>query len=389
MICNRNLNLEGIAELKDAEGKRIYSDVLIENMKIKKIKYLKNLDITLKKDPFFMTQLLFAVKNSIGTYEVYQHFGVSLQKDTEIASVIVDEQPEVIEGTEVSFDGAMMLKLAQINPKSILYMAEGLKNNGKFIQELCEIEGTAQYAVQICNDNIFEVIQENPNLLLNPEFMVESVKEDPMLMAVVSEEFKNNYKFIKEASMKNREVIDYIADHTEEFGKEGLKAAKEVLTENTSCKAIDEFQTELEKVQEEIEIMESKEGFDKDGKEYKDLLLRKRHAEHGIKFMDRIRNMEDPRRALELIDRLCVGKSEEYKQDLVKYFKLDDAVIAKEKEEKNKNNNYTSKDIEMVAGDKKLSDIQKEPDAVRVQMEEQTKESHENEQETDKMEIGE
>ena len=201
-------------------------------------------------------------------------------------------------------------------------------------------------------------------MLSNEDFMKEAIKEDASLLKNADESLKNNYSFIKEAARENKEVINYIAEHTEEFGQEGLIAAKEVLVEDTTNNAVIDFEEELKNAQEQKAIIESSKDFDKDSKEYKEILLRERHAKSGIRVMERIKNAEDPRRALELIDKLCVNLGEEYRDKLIKYFKLDDAVIEKQKSEKDKFI-VEPKDIENISKDNRTGAINKDISGIR------------------------
>lgn len=375
MLYDRNLNLEGLARIVDTDMKRIYSDDLIENMQNKNFNYLYNIDITLRSDMYFMNQLLFAVRNSKGTYEVYKYYGEELQKDITIVSEIVSKQPEVIENTAVSYNETIMMQLAQINPRTILYMSETLKDNENFIQSLCETGNNEviKYAAIKCN--ISDAIANNPNLSNNSEFMKVVMARDAIIKDVnalknIDENLRNNYEFIKVAAKENEEVIDYVAEHTEEFGIEAINGIKEVLIDNTTCRAIDEMQIELEKVQEEKVQIESQEGFNKESEEYKKIRIRERQLNNNIRFINQIKNGEvKQERAIRIINAVCKDKDEQYKQELLKYIKMDDAVIAKEKAEKSEVK-VVPEDIERVTGEEvKVSDLQKERKAIEVTLE--------------------
>lgn len=388
---NRTVSFEELEKIVNKDGKRVYPPKLIQQLKNGNFNILNEINISYRNNRTIMEPLLYAAKNSkYNTFEVFRYYGETLQKNelTTVAEIVTHE-PEIIEDTAISSIDTIILYLAKINPEIILYISEDLLNDGDFIQDLCEecSKEAVMYAVRECN--LSEVLQDNPELATNPEFMKEAIKEDASILSKVDENFKNDYEFVREISKANPEVINYVAEHTEEFGKKAITTAKEVLTENTSCRAIDEFQTELEEVQKEKERMESQEGFDKENEEYKELLLRERHAQVGIRFIERIRNSEDPRRALDLVDKLCKIKGEDYRQDLIKYFKLDEAVIAKEKEEKAKaenqksnNEEVTPEQIEGVTGEVRISEINEKTRGIREEYENE-RQGEENDRGTD------
>lgn len=366
MIYDKNVSFEKLEsedeKLKSNGEEIVYPLGLIQQLKEGKSYVLREIDVSYRKNKTFMEPLLYAFKNKFKTYEVYKFYTEDLQeKDSTIAMEIAEVEPQIFKDTAISRNEKMMIALAKINPKVVPYISNNLLNSGKFIENLekeCG-ENAVKYAINECN--VTELLQDNPVLVSNPVFMKEAIKEDASILSKLDDNFKDDYEFIREISQANPEVINYITEHTEEFGKKAIIATKEVLTEKTSCRAIDEFQTELEEVQKEKARMESQEGFDKESEEYKELLLMERHAQVGIRFVERIRNSEDPRRALDLVDKLCKIKGEDYRQDLIKYFKLDEAVIAKKKEEiakmenqKNNNRIVTPEQIENVTAGKEI-----------------------------------
>ena len=154
-------------------------------------------------------------------YGMNKYYGEELQKsDLTIAGEIVINEPEVLEDTVITDNAALVIHFARINPEIVLYISEDLKNDGEFIEELLETgnKEAISYAIKECD--ISAVLQDNPELASNPEFMKEAIKEDANALKYVDENFKNDYKFMKEVSKENKEVIHYVVGHTQEFGKE-------------------------------------------------------------------------------------------------------------------------------------------------------------------------
>jgi len=80
---------------------------------------------------------------------------------------------------------------------------------------------------------------------------------------------------------------------------------------------------------------------------------------NGIKLLDRIKNGEvKPERAIRLINSLCKDMDEEYKKELMKYIKIDDAVIDKQKEEKEEFREVTRDEVTETTEDVRISEIE-------------------------------
>lgn len=369
----RNMNFYRLEESGN------YSEHLLTQLRNGNHFILRDIESALKADKRFMEPLLYAYRERHSTYIIYQYLGEHLQENPSIAIDVILEEPEVIEGTLVSDNPEFILDMAEINPRVILYMADSLKSNEEFKERLSiEIEDDRI-------DNYLKII-ENEKLLNEPEFMKEVIKKDPSMISQASEELKNNHEFIKETCKENKEVIDYVAEHTDEFGKEGLNGAKEVLVEDTTSKAIDEFKVELENLQKAKAISEETINADETEKEdgekdkEKKAAIKERQLRNSIKFMEKIKNGEvKPERAIRLIDSLCDNLGEEYREEIMKYIKLDDAIIEKQKAEKDVLK-IEPKNIEEVAKESQLSEIQAETSAIREEIiaEREEKQTNEN-----------
>lgn len=384
---NKNVNFR----LLEESG--IYSQELVKQLKIRNYEYItETIDLNFRENENFMEPLLYAVKNEHGTYTLFKQFGENLQQsDLDLAIEIVVYEPEIIEDTAVSENKQFMLELAEVNPKVIKYMAPELKRNGEFIRQLCELNDkeVTGYVLKECD--VSKVIEQNPELASNREFMKEAIKENAAAIGLVSEELRNDYEFIKDACKENKEVITHIAENAENFGKKGLTAAKESLAEDTSCRAIDEMKAELEKAKAEREAMESQPDFSPDDEKYIEITNKERKWEHHINLIEDIKSGKvNQERAVRLLNVLGKRLPEGYKEDLAKYLKLDDAILAKEKQEKEEKKVDVEKDersadgikvepqdIERASSGVRTSDINKTTREIREEYTLETKEEKE------------
>lgn len=355
---NRTVNF------KELEESGIYLEDLLKQIKNGNYEFLNEaLDETNRRDRDFMEPLLYAVKNEHGTYEIYKYYGDNLQENLDLAREIIIEEPELIKDSPVSSNKQFILQAAGINSKVVIFMSNSLKSDSEFAEQLCQLQDreVTMYTARECK--LPDVIIESPSLAHNPIFMKEAIREDATLLAHVAVELKNNREFIQEACKENKEVINYIADNTEQFGKEGLNAAKEVLVDNTASKAIEEFKEELAKVQEEKDINKSRK-----------IAIRERQLRNNMKFIEKIKNGEvKPERAIRLINSLGENLGEEYKQELIKYIKMDDAILAKQKEEK-KEPKIEPRNIENISEGARISEINGQTQAIREEYIKQTEE---------------
>lgn len=361
---NKNVNF------KLLEESGVYSQELLQQLRIGNYEYItETVDLNLRENENFMEPLLYAVKNERGTYALFKQFGDNLQQsDLTLAIELVVYEPEIIEDTAVSSNKQFMLELAEVNPEVIEYMAPELKRDGKFIKQLCELNDKEVTAYVLKECDVSKVIEQNPELASNREFMKEAIKENAAVIGLVSEELRDDYDFIKDACKENKEVINYMAENAENFGKQGLTAAKESLAEDTSCRAIDEMKAELEKARAEREAMESQEGFSPDDEKYIEITNRERKWEHHLGLIEDIKNGKvNQERAVRLLNVLGKRLPEGYKEDLAKYLKLDDAIIAKEKQEKEEKK-VGAENVEKTSDDIKVEpqDIERASDSVRT-----------------------
>ena len=324
------------------------------------LNYLYEIDAEKRNNKYFMEPLLYAVKHNSGlsSYEVYKYYGEELQKsDLEIATEIVINEPDVFKDTAIADDPQLVLYLAQINPKVVLYMSEDLKKNGHFIAELCETGNREAIAYAAKECDISAVLKDNPELANNPEF-------------------------IKEACKADDKVIDYVAKHTYEFGTEALAATQEVLRENFNIKVTEECREESIRLHEQIE-QQKEEGKEPDYK----LIAKATRIEGRPEMLDtRLEGLRrgDPKaiRYAERMLKYCKGMNEKDRQMLEQSLEIGIAIAGRQKEEtkEEQDKKISPQEIERLAENSKLSEIQAEPAAIREQItleREQTKENQE------------
>lgn len=362
----------------------IYSQALIDDLQNGNYESLaKIVDSSQRGNMDFMEPILYAVKNEHGTYRVYKYYGESLQNNMELARNIIKEEPELIENTPISSNPEYVLELSTINPKVVQYMSQSLKSNSDFAERLCKSEDkeVIKYVVKECK--MPDIIKENLLLAGNVVFMKEAIKEDAGLLKYADNDLKNNYEFIKEISSSNKKVIEYVSDNTEEFGKEALTATKESLVDISSEEAISGFKEEKEKIEKEIELDL------KDDTEKQQLIRRQKQLKRHIRLFERIKNGEvDPVRAAKLINNICLNLDEEYKKEVEQLLRIDNAILDKQKETNEKENDFDKvqrlsnadkekigiKKIEEITDKQNLSSIRGETNVTAKLFKEQTKE---------------
>lgn len=372
-IDSKLVNLEDLRKAVHEDGKRIYSEELVQGIENGDLNCLYNIDAAERNNKFFMEPLLYAVKynSKLASYEVYKYLGEELQKDLEIAEEVAINEPEIIDGTAVSNDDTIMLHLANINPEVILYISDELKNDGEFIEELCKTgnKEAIRYAARECN--ISEVLADNPELAKDSEFMTEAIKE-------------------------NKEAIDYVVEHTEEFGIDVLNTAKDSLEE----KLLTEAKKEVEDGRANLETEKDKLTPEQIKRKERDLnsidrMLKKFEEAETPEKKGRIAHIILATTGMEQyqnMDKYSNGvvhekMDPEFRKELEKYEKLYLAAKEREREEEKKDENKTEpKDIESASDGIKLSKINNEAGAIRETIE---NERSGNEIKTEEYEIGE
>ena len=217
--------------LEQLENTGLYSKDLIDSLKSKNFSAIKNLSSEQRSNSKYMYPLLWAVKEEMGTFAVFSHMSEDLQSDTYIASEVIKSEPELFAESPLSGNRSFILAHIQSIPNLSNYMNAALKTDLSFIKTLCEAS-SPDVAKQILNN----VNIEDPSILDDVPSYTEAAVDAVIVAAVVSnpenlldlsEEQKNDYATLKEAARQNDKVIDFVVDHMEEFGSDGLRGIRE------------------------------------------------------------------------------------------------------------------------------------------------------------------
>lgn len=367
MIDYEDNRLKSFEELRKNGKKYGYTEKILSSLENGNFNCLNEIDLEYRNNKAYMEPLLYAVKNSpFGTYEVFKYYGENLQtQDLTMATEIVVNEPDVMEGTAITDNPTLVLYFVNVNPEIVLYISEDLKNDGEFIEELCEKGNKEAIAYAISECNISAVIQDNPKLAQNPEFMKEAVKEDVTILEKAPEELRNNYEFMRDVTKNSREAIDYVVANTDKFGKEAIKATKETVTENVVTDIEQEVEKENKRIQTISDLGEKSEAERKLGNTYE----RIENAKTQIKEWEAIAND----------DKQEVGIRKEALEKIIRradrYLKIVKAMpedIRKELEQYKTLSEYQLKELEK---DEKTEDKEgkKEPKTLQDKIEEMQK----------------
>ena len=212
--------------LKSLEESGLYSQELLSSLKSKQFSALKKLPSTYISNPDFMLPLLHAVKNELGTYEVYLYMGDNLQREPSLAKEILKDEPEIFSSSPLSSDKLFILNNIQSIPNLANHMHPSLKADSGFIDELCQ-SVSPEIAKQIIEET--QSSRMSPSIDVSSELVndavVASIIADPQNMDLLTEEQKNDYMFISDIVDQNPEAIGYIVNNIDEFGENGIRAA--------------------------------------------------------------------------------------------------------------------------------------------------------------------
>ena len=285
----------------------------------------KLLNNEIRKDIDYMEPLLYAVKNEKNTYIIYQYYDPKLQNSVSLASDIIIGEPELIKDTPVSRNKDFIYDAAQVNPRVVQYMDEELARDVEFVEKICGIPNKeiTKCVGLVCGTLGINI--EDSELKDNATFMLGAILHDVTALKNASEELKNNYEFMKEACTNNSNVIEYVVEHTEDFGKEALSATKDVVIDESSNNAILGFEQMRDEIQGQMH--------DAEGNDLEKLVKKDKQLLRHIDFFKRVQNREvNPVRAAKLIDKLCINIDGNLKQQLMIVLKLDEAIQEKEQE---------------------------------------------------------
>lgn len=313
-------------KLIDLEQSGMYSKNLIESLKKNEYSNLRDyLSPDELSDWDIMGPILHAIKNEYNTYIIYKYCGENIQSDPKLSREILREEVKLIEGTPLSRDKEFIKKSIDVNPNVMLYMSDDLKSDTEFLKDCISNEN-------IGVEQLKSIIQDNPKLAKDNDFMVEAAKKDASMVLLCDKELKSDYKSMEKICRENDEVISYIASNTNEFGKEGLQASKDVLVDKSSENVINGFKEEMTGVNKQIE-QAKQEGKSED--DLKDLVQRSKQLQRHAKFFERIQSGEiDAVKATKLIDKLCQNLEPEYRRKIEQLLTLDKAIVERDKSDK-------------------------------------------------------
>lgn len=274
-------------------------------------------------DPEIMMPLLYSVRNEFKSYAVYKHCGEKIQSDRPLTSEVIEKEPELLEGTVLSQDTEFIKENVKRNPGIMLYMDDKLKQNHEFVEQ----------CFSIANESILARLGVAITSLDDPSLKKIVAEKDAVgeLLAYTSEE-KNNYEAVSKICRKSDDVINYIAEHTDEFGIQGLVAAKDVIADKTTSSAIDGFRTTASEIEEQIKHGEEQ---GQSQEEIEELQRRSAQMTRHADFFERIKaDIEsgklDPAKAAKRLTILCKNMDPEYRKKLENLLKIDETVKSRE-----------------------------------------------------------
>lgn len=136
-------------------------------------------------------------------------------------------EPNLIENTAISRNKQFILNNVGVSPRIIWYMSPNLKEDSAFIKELLKIDSPQIKEEILKISDVKTLIQINPQLCNNKDFMSNAIDKDMTFIEFVSKELKNDREFIKEKTAQNEMLIDYVVVNIENFGLEGIKGARD------------------------------------------------------------------------------------------------------------------------------------------------------------------
>lgn len=214
-------------KIKDIIESGMYDPELINALTSGRFNYLADLPVELRGNIDYMEPLLYAVRNELGTYKVYQYYTESLQDNEKLASEIIVEEPDLIAGTPVSKNEEFILNNVKTNPKILQYMSPELKSSGEMLEKLNSIDSREVTKEIARSCDIKVAIECNASLSDDKDFMAVAIERDLQSLEYASDNLKNDYEFLKTQSSKQEKVIDYVVDNMNDFGLEGIKGVRE------------------------------------------------------------------------------------------------------------------------------------------------------------------
>lgn len=217
-----------------------YPDDLIDELKSGNLAYLLRYS-TKMNSVDFMRDLIYAVKEEHGTYDVFLYYsGPAVQQNEKIATEIFREAPELIQRTVLSGDREFIKKNLADCPGIVAYIDEDLKNDQKFRAEVASTGITIEPSVTqeivqdlVKSNAIREMLAEDSSLSSDPNFMLDAIKEDAEFLNNAASDLRENPNFMRIVSDKNEDVIGMVVQQIEDFNFDAIQAVRESSRELT------------------------------------------------------------------------------------------------------------------------------------------------------------
>lgn len=191
---NKTLNLDTV-ESKNPRYKEFVDQTTGQNLLVNALRagdysYLNKIPDSYREQETFMLPLLFAVKNGNLTYAVFSYFSSKLQDDPELGSMIIVDEPHLINNTPLASNKEFIIQNAKYYPAILQYASPSLTTDPTFWVELnnydpstkdMSVEATTGVmtpaAVAVTAAALGQVVQEEANKAQNKEENLETTKD--------------------------------------------------------------------------------------------------------------------------------------------------------------------------------------------------------------------
>lgn len=216
-------------KIDDLLQSNLYPYYLLENLMHRNFSDLNLLPVNLKSDINYMEPILYAVRNELGTFEVYKYYAENLQEDTLLGAEIIKVEPHLIENTPLSENSDFILQNIEASPQVIRYMSPTLKVDSNVIGQICSTNNKSvlKEVALSCDSKV--VAQAIPEWRNNKEFVYALALENPQSALVFAgNSLKNDSQFLKDLASQNDEVVDVIVANSKEYNTKCISEIQQV-----------------------------------------------------------------------------------------------------------------------------------------------------------------
>ncbi len=337
----KDITFEGLKKelLKKEETETTKKDLeLILTLEKGNHEVLLLLDGTIKNDAEFMLPLLYAYKNLHGTFDVYRYCGTAIQDNWDIADQVVMLQPALIAQTNLINDPDFIVRHLEAVPELRSYLSNEMLQNSKVRDEIERIDkpdpmivagvtsvatiAAANVAVALgpilIAGGLYTIEQlENASLIPHLETFT---KEDFHFFQEVSEEKRDDASYLTEIVSKNIHAFEYIVEHLNDFGLEGLDSVKEQVEEDIILKAKSQIERQIQDIDQQLESTPEDETLTKKKAELSGYLPLLDQMKSGQLSSDKMQEMMEP---------ICSNLDEETGKGLQQYMRINTSVTEK------------------------------------------------------------